>query len=334
MTIPGVPTEVLVAPDSFKGTFTAAEVAEAIASGLEAAGQPAGRCPLADGGEGTLAVLREPLGLQRLEARVQDPLGREIDAVYGVADDGVAVVEMASASGLGLVAEDDRDPVAASTFGTGQLIAAAVEAGARAVLVALGGSATTDGGVGAVRAIGQSGGLAGAKLTLLCDVQTPYEDAAAVFAPQKGADSGQVRVLQARLESCAAKLRRDPRGVAMTGAAGGLAGGLWSEFDAKLAAGAAFVLDAVGFDPRMRAARAVITGEGRLDRQSLVGKLVGEVATRARQAGVPCHAIVGSNELEPFDARILDLQSVVQASTRAELVAAGSQLAAALQGRG
>ena len=126
------------------------------------------------------------------------------------------------------------------------------------------------------------------------------------------------------------RLGRDPRGVPMTGAAGGLSGGLYAAFGAELVAGAGFVLDAIGFDDRMRSSRAVITGEGRLDRQSLVGKLVSEVATRARQAGVPCHAVVGSNQLDAFDARILDLETVTEAGTVAEFEAAGRQVAAIL----
>jgi glycerate 2-kinase len=117
----------------------------------------------------------------------------------------------------------------------------------------------------------------------------------------------------------------------MSGAAGGLAGGLWARFGAELVSGASFVLSAIDFDARMRAARAIVTGEGRLDRQSLAGKLVSEVATRARQAGVPCHAVVGSNALELFDLRILDLQLVLRATTLAELEAAGAELGAAIR---
>jgi glycerate 2-kinase len=161
-------------------------------------------------------------------------------------------------------------------------------------------------------------------------VRSPFEDAARVFAPQKGADPATVRRLTARLHALARRLDRDPRGVPMTGAAGGLSGGLWAAFGAELVPGAAFVLDEVGFDARMRAARAVITGEGRLDMQSLVGKVVSEVATRARQSGVPCHAVVGSRDLDAMGARILDLDRVIEASTLAELEAAGRSLAEVL----
>jgi glycerate kinase len=328
--IPGVPTDVLVAPDSFKGTFTSVEVADALVRGLTAAGQPAQACPVADGGEGTLAALSAAFDLSTVTAAATDPLGRPIEAAFGVGA-GVAVVETAAASGLNLVAEGERDPVAATTYGTGQLIAAAVASGARNVYLAVGGSGTTDGGTGAVRALDDAGGLGPARLTVLCDVRTPFEDAARVFGPQKGAGPDEVRRLGERLRrqarAYAERHGRDPRGVPMTGAAGGLSGGLYAAFAAELIAGAGFVLDAIGFDDRMRSSRAVITGEGRLDRQSLVGKLVSEVATRARQAGVPCHAVVGSNQLEPFDARILDLQLILEAGTVPEFEAAGVTLA-------
>ncbi len=324
----GIPETILVAPDSFKGTFSAAEVAEAIGRGLESAGRSVDRCPVSDGGEGLLESVGGALGAHAAGAEVLDPIGRTVAAEFGMLHDGSeAIVEMSAASGLGLVGEDERDPVAASTYGTGELIVAAIAAGARRVLVGVGGSATTDGGRGAVEAIRDHGGLAGVRLVVLCDVRTPYEDAARVFGPQKGADEPTVRRLTARLHALARSFERDPRGVPMTGAAGGLAGGLWAAFGAELVPGAAFVLDALDFDRRMRAARAVVTGEGKLDQQSLAGKAVSEVATRARQAGVPCHAIVGARELDAFGARVLDLQAVLEAGTMAQLERAGGELA-------
>jgi glycerate kinase len=220
--------------------------------------------------------------------------------------------------------------VAATTAGTGELIVAAVKAGARTIYLGVGGSATTDGGAGAITAIERAGGLGDASLVVLCDVRTPFEDAARVFAPQKGADGTTVRRLTGRLNALARHLDPDPRGRPMTGAAGGLSGGLWSTFKAELVPGAAFVLDAIGFDARMRTARAVVTGEGKLDRQSLAGKAVSEVATRARQGGVPCHAIVGTRQLDSFGTRMLDLDTVREASTLDELRAAGERLAACL----
>jgi glycerate 2-kinase len=319
---------ILVAPDSFKGTFAAPAVAAAIGRGLERAGfVPPDLCPVADGGEGTLAALLTALGGETDGAQAGDPLGRPLRAGFGLIEDGAtAVVEVAEASGLARVATSERDAEAASSRGTGELIVAAIERGAAVVLVAAGGSATTDGGVGAIEAINDAGGLRGARLVVLCDVRTPFEDAARVFAPQKGADAAAVRRLSRRLAKLADSWPRDPRGVAMTGAAGGLAGGLWAAFGATLEPGAPFVLDALGYDARMRAAAAVIVGEGRLDQTSLAGKAVGEAATRARQAGVPCFAIVGEDALGSFGARILDLQRVLEARTLAAIAASAASL--------
>ena len=319
---------VLVAPDSFKGTIRAAEVAGAIGRGLERAGlMPPDLCPLADGGEGTMEAILLALGGELVGVEVQDPLGRPVTAQFGLVEDGgTAVLEMASASGLGLVGEEERDAWAASTYGTGELICAAAGAGAQVVLVGVGGSATTDGGAGAIEAIEDHGGLGDARIVVLCDVRTPFERAPAFYGPQKGADPGLVRRLEERLDALAARLPRDPRGVPMTGAAGGLSGGLWAAFGARLEPGAPFVLDALDFDARMRAARAVVTGEGKLDEQTLEGKLVGEIGTRTRQAGVPLHAIVGRDELDAFGKRMIDLQVVQEATTVAELEAAGEAL--------
>jgi glycerate kinase len=323
MTSEGIPVEVLVTPDSFKGTLTASQVAAAVGAGLRAGGREVSLCPVGDGGEGTLAVLAPRLGLELVAVTVSDPLGRPIRAAYGLGDR-VAVVEMAAASGLALVPPSTRDPLAASTVGTGELIRAGLDAGAETVYLTVGGSATSDGGAGAIGAIGS---LGSARLVVLCDVSTPFERAAEVFGPQKGATPEQVRQLTERLAAQAAAFPRDPRGVAMTGAAGGLAGGLWATLGAQLRGGAAFVLEALDFDRRMRASRAVVVGEGCLDRQTLAGKIAGEIATRARQSGVPCHAVVGRNDLDRFDQRILDLQVILEAGTPAELEAAGLQLA-------
>jgi glycerate kinase len=201
-----------------------------------------------------------------------------------------------------------------------------VERGAQVVLLGVGGSATTDGGAGAIEAIAEHGGLGGARLVVLTDVRTPFERAPAVFGPQKGADAAMIARLEARLDELAAGFPRDPRGVPMTGAAGGLSGGLWAAHGAVLEAGAPFILDALDFDARMRAARAVVTGEGKLDEQTLEGKLVGEIGTRTRQAGVPLHAIVGTDRLDAFGKRIIDLQLVQEATDLAEIEAAGETL--------
>jgi glycerate kinase len=330
MAVPERP--VLVAPDSFKGTFNAAQVAGAIGRGLERAGlMPPDLCPVADGGEGTLDALLPQLGGELRAHTVQGPLGAPIRTGFGLVEDGgTAIVEMAMASGLGLIAEDERDAWNASTYGTGELIAAAAKAGAAVILVAVGGSATTDGGAGAIQAIDDAGGIGHAKIVVLCDVRTVFEDAPKVFGPQKGADKALVKRLEKRLDKLATQLPKDPRGVPMTGGAGGLSGGLWAAYDAVLEPGAPFVLDALDFDLRMRASRAVVTGEGKLDEQTLQGKLVGEIGTRTRQAGVPLHAIVGTDRLDAFGKRMIDLQMVQEATNIAEMEAAGERLGEAL----
>ena len=328
MAVPERP--VLVAPDSFKGTFSAAQVAGAIGRGIERAGlMPPDLCPVADGGEGTLDALLPQLGGELRAVTVRGPLGAPVNTGFGLVEDGgTAIVEMAMASGLGLVAE--KDAWNASTYGTGELIAAAAQAGAVVILVAVGGSATTDGGAGAIEAIEAAGGIGRAQIVVLCDVRTPFEDAPKVFGPQKGADAPMIARLEARLDELAQTLPKDPRGVPMTGAAGGLGGGLWAQYGATLEAGAPFVLDALDFDERMRAARAVVTGEGKLDEQTLQGKLVGEIGTRTRQAGVPLHAIVGTDQLDGFGKRMIDLQMVQEATNLEELEQAGERLGAAL----
>lgn len=320
MTLP-----VLVSPDSFKGTFSASEVARAVAQGLRSSGRDAEELPVADGGEGTMEVLMTALGGELRRMSVSDPLGRPVEAGFALLPDGSAVVEMAQASGLSLVAESERDAWAASTRGTGELVAAAVEAGASRVIVTVGGSATTDGGAGALDALADAG-ISSLDMDVVCDVRVPFERAPSVYGPQKGADPAMVERLEKRLDDLASSFPRDPRGVPMTGAAGGLSGGLWAALGAELVPGAAYVLDAIGFDALMRASAFVVTGEGSLDEQTLQGKIVGEVATRCRQGGVPCHAIVGRNRLEAFGERIIDLASVTEATTLDELQAAGAAL--------
>jgi glycerate kinase len=310
-----------VAPDKFKGTFSAAEVAAAIGAGLRAGGREAVEVPVADGGEGTA----DALGAQRRPARALDPLGREVEAWFGTLDDGAtAVVEAAAASGLWRLDEAERDAWRATSAGTGQLISAAIAAGARNVIVACGGTATVDGGAGMLDALGATSGI---RFTAVCDVRTPWEEAAAAFGPQKGADRATVTKLRRRLAGRASKMRRDPRGMPMTGCGGGISGALWSELGAELVAGPSYVLDALGFDALMRAAPFVVTGEGRLDETTLAGKAVAEVATRCRQAGVWCHAVVGEDRLDLFGRRVLDLASVREAGDPRALRRAGQELA-------
>jgi glycerate kinase len=280
---------------------------------------------VADGGEGPADALVRALGGEWLEADATDALGRPIRSRFAVLADERAVVEAAEASGLALIAEAERDAIAASTRGTGELIAAAIDAGAKQVIVAVGGTATTDGGAGALEALDEA--RIDPELTVVCDVRTPFEHAARVFAPQKGADPDTVKRLQRRLANFAAKAPRDPRGVPLTGAGGGLAGGLYAHRKARLVPGAAFVLDALGFDQRMRAASFVVTGEGRLDEQTLDGKVAGEVAVRCRQAGVACHAVVGRAAIDDFSFRVLALDGLYEAGDPTHLRAVGRALA-------
>ena len=188
----------------------------AIGRGLEQGGWQVELCPVADGGEGTLEVLLGALGGELVTVSASDPLGRQIEAAFGVAEGPgsgrVAVVETAAASGLGLLAGDELDPLGASTAGTGELILAAALAGAAVIYVGVGGSATTDGGVGAIHAIEEGGGLGTARLVVLSDVRTPFEAAARVYGPQKGADGGDVGRLTRRLHALARGFDRDPRG--------------------------------------------------------------------------------------------------------------------------
>lgn len=321
----------LLAPDSFKGTLEAGGVAEALARGFEAADWEADRCPLADGGEGTAAVLAARLGGAEVRTRTTDPLGRSLDAAWTLLGDGeTAVVEVAEASGLGLLGHHERDPRAASTYGTGVLIASAASRAGR-VLVAVGGSGTNDGGRGALEAIAAAGGIEETDLVCLCDVETAWEDASRTFGPQKGADDAAVPELERRLDKFAAELPRDPRGVPMTGASGGLSGGLWAALGAELRPGAAFVCDAIGIDERIARADLVVGGEGRLDRTTLEGKALAELARRCAAVGKPLVAVVGSDASEPVSRAALGLRAVVEAGdadalTRAAIGLAGDDL--------
>lgn len=316
---------ILVAPDSFKGTFSAQEVAEAIAAGAESAGHTAIRMPVADGGEGTLAALEAPLGLERIRVDAVNPWRVPCPGLLGMAADGTAVVELATVGGLTTAHDGPRDPVAADTYGTGMVLAEAARRGARHIVVAAGGSATTDGGAGAITAIEDAGGLRDARLTVLTDVTTRYVDAAAVFAPQKGADPETVELLTRRLDATAAALPRDPRQVDGSGAAGGFAGGMWARFGADLRSGAEFVLDAVGFDDALRQADLVVVGEGRLDDQSRAGKIVSAILDRS--GDIPVVAIVGSvgDDLGDYRERFA---GVVVASDLTALTRSGCELRA------
>jgi glycerate 2-kinase len=337
------PRPVLVAPDKFKGTLSAAQAAAAIGRGLLGGGVEEVRVlPIADGGAGG----------RILGAAATDALGREVGAAFALLEGGrVAVVEQAQASGLWRLQERELDAVAASSHGTGELIGAAVDAGAREIVITVGGSATTDGGRGALAALGAHftsrtadvrelrRRLRGVKLLLACDVRIPLtgtDGAARLFAPQKGASPEEVEELERRLVAWARLARtstgRDPGSEPMAGAGGGLAGGLWAFAGASLRPGAALVLDTIGFDAAMQASFAVVTGEGSLDRQTLRGKAVFEVATRCRQNGVPCYAVPGIDELDAFEHRLMNVEVEAaarngQLATEADLERAARRLA-------
>jgi glycerate kinase len=306
---------ILVAPAAFRGTLRASQAAAALARGLEAGGWPVDPCPVADGGEGLLDVLLPVLGGETAAVAVG---GRAV-GIGLVEDGGTALVELGAAAG-------EPGAVAGSSAPIGELLLAADATGAEVVIAGVGDLVAPDGGAGAVEAIAAGGGLR-ARLVLLCDVRTAVERVAEALAGAGELERVAARELGARLDALAARLPRDPRGVAYGGAGGGLAGALWAACDARLVGGAPFVLEQLDFDARMRAARAVIVGEGRLDLGTLAGKAPGEIATRARQGGVPCFAAVGARTLDAFGARILDLQAVEQAGDAAALEAAGRRLA-------
>lgn len=304
----------LAASDKFKGTLTAAQACAAIGHACWELGIDCTEMPLADGGEGTLEIL----GGANRRTTVTGPLGDPVEAEWRLSN-GVAVIEMARASGLALVGgAEGNDPVAASTQGTGELIDAALDFGARKIIVCLGGSATTDGGYGALRAIGTPARLKAVEFLVACDVDTLFVDAAEVFSPQKGATPAQVRLLRGRLERLAqlygAEHGIDVSSIPGSGAAGGLAGAL-AALGATLMPGFDIVAEETGFDEAVRTHDLVITGEGMLDPTSFDGKVVGSVRDYAAEAGVTVRAVVG--EIDP-DTEPGDVASVGARSLAAE----------------
>jgi len=286
---------VLCCPDKFRGSLSAPDAAAAMRRGAERAGHTGRALPLADGGEGTLdAILDSSDGALR-EARVMGPDGATVDAAWGLLADGTAVVEMARASGLALV--EENDPVTATTYGTGELIAAALDAGCRRVVVGVGGSATVDGGLGALEALDWS--LRGAHVVVACDVTTAYLDAPRLFGPQKGASPDDVSMLEERLRGLATRLEErfgvDVRSLRGAGAAGGLAGGL-AAAGARLVPGFDVVADAVGFPNALASSVAVVTGEGKVDATTMDGKVVARVLAAARAEGRPAGVVAGAIE--------------------------------------
>jgi glycerate kinase len=248
--------------------------------------------PLADGGEGTLDALLDAVGGSRRTTLVTGPLGDPVQAEWAVLHGGVAVVEMARASGLALV-DGRNDPLRASSRGTGELIAAAARSGVRRIIVGVGGSASTDGGLGAVDALAWS--LPAIEVTVACDVTTPFLDAARLYGPQKGASNAQISLLGRRLQRLAEEYESrtgvDVRAIEGGGAAGGLAGALGA-LGAKLEPGFDVVAGAAGLGDALEGAALVVTGEGRLDSTSLVGKVVGGVLDWASQYQVARRAVI------------------------------------------
>jgi glycerate kinase len=324
--------KVLVAPNAFKGSLSARQAAAAIARGVRQVFPDAEiiEIPVADGGDGTVeALVTAHRGAYRT-VEVEGPDGDPVQAVYGLIDEGrTAVVELASASGLTLLPAARRDPRKTSTFGFGQLLADAKRTGVGAMIAGIGGSATNDGGAGMAQAIGYRlldaagcdlprGGAAlgqleridasgvdagwrSVRVEVACDVTNPLtgpEGASFVYAPQKGADQQTVRMLDRALARLAEVIERDlgkrVAGLPGAGAAGGVGAGLVAFLDARLMPGAALVVDASGFDGRLKGAQLVITGEGRVDSQTAYGKAPGEVARRAQEAGVPTLMLAGS----------------------------------------
>jgi glycerate 2-kinase len=341
-----------VAPDKFRGTLTAEEAAAAVARGWRRTrpGDALDLVPLADGGEGTLEALVAALSGELRTVEVTGPLGEAVEAPFGLASsagDAMGIVEMSRASGLELVPENRRDPKVTTTRGTGELILAACRAGARRVVVCIGGSATNDGGSGMAQALGvrlvDGGGrdlppggaalqrldridigrlapeLRRARFLVASDVDNPLvgpEGASAVYGPQKGATPQDVELLDRALTHYAEVVRRDVgvdvRDVPGAGAAGGLGAALIAFLRADLRPGVEVVMEAVEFRKRMSGVDLVITGEGKLDKQSLRGKTPAGVVAAARELGVPVAIVCGQATITPEDAAVVEVASLAE----------------------
>ena len=337
---------VVAAPAPFKAALGPAHAAAAIAVGARLAGAEVVEVPVADGGEGTLDALVAAGGGRIVEAPARDPLARPITAAFGMLPDGTAVVELAQASGYERLADHERDPEATTTAGTGDLIRAALDAGCARIIVGVGGSATTDGGLGLAIAMGAValddnheplagiGGallrvrrvdlsgldprLASVPIDVACDVTSPLtgpEGSAAVFGPQKGATPDAVERLDEGLANLAAVLAGqglpDVAHVPRAGAAGGAAGGMMAMLGAALTDGGALVTSAAGLPAALEGADLCITGEGRLDEQTLTGKAPAAVAAACADAGVPCVGLFGQVDVPPGIARRMGLAAAL-----------------------
>lgn len=301
-------SKVVVAPDSFKGCLSSAEVAEAVAEGIRGVIPDAElvSVPVADGGEGTVEALTGGNGgAEIVWATVSDPLGRPVRASYGIIGR-TAVIESAAACGLTLLQSGERNPLAATTRGLGEMILHAIGLGCNEFLVGLGGSATNDGGRGMIETPGLLEAARGLKFTVACDVNTPFVGPAGtsrIFAPQKGASPEDVEILEKRLEDYARKILEDTgidvRQMPGAGAAGGLGGAFRAYLGASLRRGVDMVLDFIGFNDMLDGARLVITGEGRSDFQTPAGKTPAGVLERAKRRGIPTVLLSGAVERCP-----------------------------------
>jgi glycerate 2-kinase len=313
----------LLCPASLKGVLSAGAAAAALGRGVREAGGEGIELPVADGGEGTADALASALGGEWRAARVSDPLGRPIAARWLLLGDGRAVVEAAAAIGLPLLSPAERDPLRATSRGLGELIAFALDSSPASLVVALGGTATVDGGAGLLEVVGELPVPAVA----LYDVRSRLADAARLFGPQKGASRNDVIVLERRLgEMDALAPFAELPG---SGAAGGLGAALAS-LGAELVPGAPAVLDLLGFDERLAGSDVVVTGEGRLDATTAEGKAPGEVARRALAAGVRCVVFGGRVEVEVVGAETVAL-SGDRARAATDLVALGRRLGETLR---
>jgi glycerate kinase len=340
--------KILIAADSFKDALTARDVCKAIAYGLVQA-LPLSEVdpfPLADGGEGTVDILQQHLQAEEIQLEVKDPLGRPVQASYLLsADKKTAYIEMAQASGLPLLKDEERNPLYTSTFGTGQLIRhAVIQQGARHILLGIGGSATNDMGIGLAAALGyrflDGDGqrleplgknlwaiqkvdresfvldLKQVKCTVLCDVDNPLygpKGAAHIYGPQKGASPEDIALLDLGLKHLAQLLEQD-RGIELAetpgaGAAGGLGAGAMAFLGAKLQPGIETILQITGFEERVKQCDYIITGEGKIDEQSLHGKLIRGITRLAQRHQKPVIALCGKLDLAPAGIRELGLQA-------------------------
>lgn len=313
--------KIVLAPDSYKGCLSAAEVAAAMASALREL-HPEWEIvelPLADGGEGTVDAVMSALGGKLLQAAVSDPLGRQVTARYGLCGE-LAVVEVAEACGLKHLAPEERNPLIATTRGVGELLLAARSQGASRFLIGLGGTATCDGGVGMMGVPGLKEALEGCSFELLCDVDNPFvgpRGAARIFAPQKGASPADVEILEERMASLAqtmlAETGKDVRDMPGAGAAGGLGGTFLAYFNAASVSGIERILSLAGFDSIVQGADLIVTGEGKSDLQTLSGKVPFGVLKRAYNIPV----ILISGRIEEVEAlREAGFSKIVEVSPR------------------